>query len=125
MTVSITCSRPSRKKKYKEEKKAEKKPPPNQTQYHLSYIQVLPLEIVWSLQQTHSLLGFIIGVLQYGSRFLQLLPVTMTWEIWTYCIQQLIAKHIAWKQLKSPHEPFPEIKLSPAISSSETSEIKY
>lgn len=87
MTVSITCSRPSRKKIYKEGKKAEKKPPPNQTQYHLSYIQVLPLEIVWSLQQTHSLLGFIIGVLQYGSGFLQLLPVTMTWEIWTHCIQ--------------------------------------
>lgn len=75
------------KKKYKEEKKAEKKTPPSQTQYHLSYIQVLLLEIVWSLQQTHSLPGFTIGVLQYGSGFLQLLPVTMTWEIWTHCIQ--------------------------------------
>lgn len=80
--------------------------------------------MVQILQQTHSLPDLIIGVLQYGSGYQHFLPVTVTWEIWRGCIRLLIAKHIVLKQLKSPHEFFPEMKSSTANFSSETSEVK-
>jgi len=80
--------------------------------------------MVQIVQQAHSLPDLITGVLRYGSRFPQVLLVTVTWEIWTCCIWLLVAKHVVLKQFKSHLESFPDKKSSPASFSSETSEAK-